>query len=620
MLSKRKSEQYLATLQNLESEAAKLWRPPPKLTVSEWSDEHRRLSSEASAEPGRWRTERAPYQAGIMDAFNDRSVDTIVFMKSAQIGATEILNNILGYCIDHEPSPCLILQPTVEMGSAWSKDRLATMLRDTPRLQGKVGERRSKDSDNTILHKTFPGGHLTVAGANSAASLASRPIRVCLADEVDRYPISVGSEGDPLSLAFRRTTTFTNRKRYVCSTPTIAGISRIEAAFEESDKRRYFVPCPHCETMQTLKWANVKWPDGEPGAAVYACDECGSVIEDAHKPVMLRKGEWRAECESHGVAGFHINELYSPWSKFSDMAIAFVEAKKSPELLKTWVNCSLGEVWQESGDEIEPHEIMARAENYDTVPHDALILTAACDVQGDRLEVETKAWGLDEESWSIDHQIFYGDPGKSEIWRQLEDYRKQTFERSDGQLLRINTLVIDSGGHYTTQVYRFCQGKTAERVHAIKGVGGVGRPIIGRPTKANKLNVPVWPVGVDTARELYFGRLRIDQAGPGYCHFPSHYDTEWFEQLTAEKRVERMVRGQKTHVWKKIRRRNEAWDLGVYNVAAFDLLNPNLPAISDRMAVADDPEPKTETRRPPKRSSSWVKRKRGGGFVTNWKK
>ena len=213
--------------------------PPKRLSVSEWADEYRYLSAEASAEPGKWRTDRAEYQRGMMDAFSDPKIHTVVVMSSAQIGKTELLNNIVGYFVDQDPSPMLMLQPTLEMGNTWSKDRLSPMIRDTRTLTDKISDSKARDSGNTILHKTFQGGHITIAGANSPASLASRPVRVVLADEVDRYPQSAGAEGDPLSLAFKRTTTFWNRKRMVVSTPTVKGVSRIEMAYEESDKRRY---------------------------------------------------------------------------------------------------------------------------------------------------------------------------------------------------------------------------------------------------------------------------------------------------------------------------------------------------------------------------------------------
>lgn len=582
------------------------------MTVSQWADKHRRLSSEASAEPGRWNTARAPYQRGIMDAYNDDDIQTIVFMKSAQVGATEILNNILGYIIHRNPGPVLVLQPNIDpMGRAWSKDRLAPMVRDTPVLTGRLGEARSKQDDNTILHKKFIGGHLTVAGANSPASLASRPIRDVLADEVDRYPVSAGAEGDPLSLAFKRTTTFQKRKRYVCSTPTIAGESRIERAYEDSDQRQFWVPCPHCGEFQVLKWANVVWPKDDPHKAKYACDCCGSEIEDGQKPQMLAFGKWIAEKETRGTAGFHINELYSPWVKFGELAQSFIEAKKDTETLKTWTNTALGQVWAEQGDELSADVIFRRAESYDKAPDGVLCVTCAVDVQDDRLECETKGWGLGEESWALSHDVFYGDPGRLELWKRLAEHLSTPLETVDGRRLRIACTVVDSGGHYTDSVYKFC--KRFGNVHAIKGVGGAGKPVVGRPSKANKGGVPVFPVGVDTAKELVFGRLQIETPGPGYMHFPDSLDEEFFLQLASEKRVRTLKRGVATYEWKKVRRRNEAWDLNVYQIAAFDILNPALETIAAKIdPPPEKPEPPPDTRRRKKP----VRKKRG--FVKSW--
>lgn len=549
-----------------------------------------------------------------MDVYNDRTIDTIVFMKSAQVGATEILNNILGYIISTNPGPVLVLQPNIDpMGRAWSKDRLAPMLRDTPALTGLVGEARSKQDDNTILHKKFPGGHLTVAGANSPASLASRPIRDVLADEIDRYPASAGAEGDPLALAFKRTTTFPHRKRYICSTPTVGGASRIERAFAESDQRYFWVPCPHCDEFQRLKWANVVWPKNEPHNAKYACDHCGCEITDSQKPGMLAKGEWRAEQETNRTAGFHISEIYSPWVKFSDMALNFLEAKKDTETLKTWTNTSLGEVWTEQGDELDPDAIFRRAASYDKAPADVLCITCAVDIQDDRIEADSMGWGADEESWTLSHDIFYGDPGRLELWKRLREHLATKFETQDGRTLRIACTVIDSGGHYTDAVYKFV-GSVRGRVFAIKGVGGPGRPVIGRPSKTNKAGVNVFPIGVDTAKEIVFGRLRIDAPGPGYMHFPDSLDEEYFLQLTAEKRVQTVKQGIPTYRWIKTRRRNEAWDLKVYQVAAFDLLNPNLEALAAKLEPDDEtPAPPPDTRRRIRN-----RRPRRRGFVKDW--
>ncbi len=547
-----------------------------------------------------------------MDALNDPKTHTIVFMKSAQVGATEMLNNIVGYLMDHDPGPVLVLQPTIEMGKAWSKDRLAPMLRDTPALHGKVGERRSKDSENTILHKVFPGGHLTVAGANSAASLASRPIRVVLADEVDRYPPSAGSEGDPLNLAFKRTQTFYNRKRLVTSTPTIKGQSRIEAAFEESNQQFYYVPCPHCGEFQRLMWANVSWPDGQPEAATLVCEHCGTVIEDRDRYDMLARGEWRAHGEFHGVAGFHISELYSPWSTPSEMARAFVEAKRLPETLKTFINTGLGEVWEQDSEKIDAHWVQERAEDY-AVPEGVLCVTAAVDVQDDRLEIEFKGWGDEVECWSLDHVVLYGDPSRLELWKRLDEQLSRTFDRADETTLRVAATCIDSGGHFTDEVYKFCQPRFGRRIYAVKGQGGPGLPLVKRPSKNNRQKCPLFTVGTDTAKELLFMRLRIEQHGPGFMHWPDRYDDEWFLQLTSEERREKFSRGRVGYEYRAIRRRNEALDLQVYNLAAIELLNPNFQAIKAGQ------EKQAKPKKPREKRSPVVPRQRKSNFATGWK-
>src|SRR5882672_4269896 len=281
-------------LKELQRRVAARVAPPPSLTVSQWADAHRRLSSESSAEPGEWHTSRAPYQRGLMDAVADPAIREIWVMKAAQIGWTEILNNVIGFHIDQDPAPILLVQPNLEMAEAWSKDRLAPMIRDTPALRGKIADPRARDTGNTLLHKTFAGGHLTIAGANSPAGLASRPIRIVLFDEVDKFPSSAGAEGDPISLGKKRSTTFWNRKMLAGSTPTIKGSSRVEEGFEASDQRYYFVPCPHCQEFQRLTWPQVRWPEGRPEAAVYVCQHCGAEISEAQKPAMILAGEWRA--------------------------------------------------------------------------------------------------------------------------------------------------------------------------------------------------------------------------------------------------------------------------------------------------------------------------------------
>ncbi|MBX9757222.1 MAG: phage terminase large subunit family protein [Beijerinckiaceae bacterium] len=558
--------------------------PPPKLTISAWADRFRRLSSEASAEPGAWNTNRAAYQRGIMDALSETGVERIVLMTSAQVGKTEVLNNVLGFHIHQDPAPILVLQPTLEMAETWSKDRLAPMLRDTPALSGLVADPRSRDSGNTITHKRFNGGHLTAVGANSAAGLASRPIRIVLADEVDRYPPSAGTEGDPLSLAVKRTTTFWNRRIVMCSTPTVKGFSRIEAEWERSDQRRYFVSCPHCAHEQHLVWANVRWPEGKPEEACYHCEDCGAGWTDAERRAAIRWGKWIATAPGARIVGFHLNELYSPWSTCADVALAFLVAKRSPQTLKTWINTSLGETWEEDAERLDSHSIMARREEWDDlVPDGVLVVTCGVDVQDDRLEVERVGWGADEESWSIEHRILYGDPSSPDLWAQLDEYLLTKSIRKDGTELFVAAACVDSGGHHTQAVYRFVKDRFRRRVYAIKGVGGPGKPVWPkRASKNNKQRVNLFLVGVDAAKDAVYARLHIDDPGPGYCHFPKKdpggraRDVAYFEQLTAE--VVQTKYSKKTGFPERVYvlpggKRNEALDLRVYAYAALLALN-----------------------------------------------
>lgn len=601
--------------------------PPPNLSVSQWADANRRLSPEASAEPGSWSTSRAEYQRGIMDAVNDPAVANIVVMSSAQIGKTEICNNVLGYHIDQDPAPILVVQPTLDMAQAWSKDRLAPMLRDTPVLQGKVADPRSRDSGNTTLHKVFPGGHITACGANSPSSLASRPIRIVLCDEVDRYPVSAGAEGDPISLARKRSATFWNKKLIMVSTPTVKGQSRIESAFAESDQREYYVPCPDCGEFHTLKWANVQFDKEAPETTVYVCEECGSAWDDAKRLRAIRKGEWRAHAPFKGTAGFRLSALYSPWMSLEDGVRDFLEARKQPATLRVWINTYLGETWEEEGERIDDIGVSERREDYgETLPSGVLVVTAGIDVQDDRLELEVVGWGRNDESWSLEYKTIYGDPSSAIVWTELDGMLRKTYFHERGVEIPIRAACVDSGGHHTQSVYAFCKAREGRRVFAIKGIGGEGKPLVGRPTINNAAKVKLFPIGVDTAKELVYSRLRITEPGPGYCHFPAGYDDEYFRQLTAEQLVSRYHKGFLRREWQKIRPRNEALDCRVYALAAYSLLNANMNLIADRInskPTVSEPEQQTEiqpTEKPLPIAQRPVRRSpQRGGFVNGWR-
>lgn len=609
-----------ALLQALTKQRKANLKPPPRLTVSEWSDEYRRLSAESSSEPGRWFTSRAEFQRGVMDAVSDPNFETVVFMKSAQVGATEILNNIVAYHIDQDPAPMLIVQPTERMAETWSKDRLAPMLRDTPVLRNKVKPARSKNSNNTLLHKAFPGGHATMAGANAPAGLASRPIRVVLCDEVDRYPVSAGAEGDPVSLARKRATTFWNRKIFIASTPTHKGASRIEDEFELSDKRYFHVPCSHCGHKQRLRWGNVKWDRDEAGnnhpeTAAYHCGECGAVWSESDRLAAIRNGEWIAEAPGGRIAGFHISELYSPWSSIPDMARAFLAAKKSPDTLRTFINTALGESWEDAGETLDHNALYSRREEYvNDVPDGALLLTAGIDVQRDRIEIEVVGWGEGEESWNVDYRVIPGDTSRDEVWQDLENLLHASWTHETGTGMNITAAVIDSGDQ-TTRVYDFVKQSKHSRLFAGKGVAGPGRPVakVSRKKSGKRTrDIDLYQIGVDDAKSTIYARLRQIEEGPGYCHFPIERDPEYFDQMTAERLVTKFYKGFPRKEWVKARDRNEVLDCRVYSYAALKILNPVWSSIERRFSQKPEPQKErellrtTQRRRPVRKRKSWA--------------
>jgi phage terminase large subunit GpA-like protein len=552
-----------------------------------------------------------------MDACSDPTISEVVVMAGAQLGKTEALLNIIGYHIAHDPCPILVLQPTLEMAQAFSKDRIAAgLIRSTPCLKGKVKDPRARDSGNTTLHKVFPGGAITMVGANSPSGLASRPIRLVLCDEVDRYPSSAGSEGDPIQLARKRSATFWNRKIVTVSTPTNKGSSRIEDAFELSDQRRYHVPCKHCEEYQVLKWGNVKWTDDQPDTARYMCEHCAALWSESDRTWSIRNGQWIAEKPFAGVAGFAINGLYSPWTPLSDGVKDFLNVKKNPEQLRVWTNTYLGETWEDQGERVDDWALAERREPLEPIPDDVLVLVAGVDCQDNRLEISVVGLGRDDESYVLSHDTLYGDPSTPQLWTSLETKLFRQYETESGRQMAIRAACVDSGGHFTNSVYAFCKKHTGRRVFAIKGVGGEGKPIAGRPSKSNVAKCPLFPVGVNTVKELLFARMRIQEQGAGYIHFSEDLSDEYFKQLTAEKIVTRFHKGFKRREFIKTRPRNEALDCFVYALAAYAIVGINVNSLADRIEAQEPSEPKSE----PKRTVTqpFVPRV-GRNFVNSWR-
>lgn len=558
---------------------------PIDLSVSEWADSYRYLSSRSSAEAGLWRTRRTPYLREPMDALGPQcKADRVVMMFGSQLGKTECGNNFLGYVMDLAPGPVLYVQPQLDMIKKLVRQRLDPMIAETPRLDDKVSEARAKDATNNLFNKEFPGGLLLLTGANSAASLASMPIRYLLLDEVDRYPGDVDGEGDPVNLAKARTRTFANKKILETSTPTEAGNSRIDASFEESDKRQYHVPCPECEEKQALKFSNLIWDKGQPETVSYQCEHCGSLIDEHKKTWMLENGEWIAQHpEITDVRGYHLNSLYSPlgWYSWAEIAADFEKVKGKPEQLKTFVNTVLAEVWVDRGEAPDAEALYRRRESYGigTVPSGGLLLTAGADVQRDRIEVEIVAWGRNMESWSIDHRVYKGDTSQNDVWSKFWALLNEAFEHESGNHLFIRQLAIDSSDQ-TQTVYKQVRDTADDRVMAVKGQDN-SVVIVGQPKDVDisyegrkyYRGVKLWPVGVSQIKTELYGFLRQqppmeDEETPhGFCHFPE-YDYEFFKQLTAEHRVKRTRGGKQIIRWEKWYERNEALDMRVYARAA----------------------------------------------------
>lgn len=556
------------------------WRPDPVLTALEWSDTHVRLDSSNAAAPGPYSSDRTPYVKEILESLSPTdSVRRVVWQAGAQLGKSQAGFNWLGAIADQWPGPTLMVQPTVDMAKKVSKQRLAPMINNTEVLRAKFAENKSRDASNTMLEKEFPGGFWILTGANSASGLRSMPIRYLYLDEVDAYPADVDGEGSPMDLAEKRTTTFARRKIFITSTPTVKGFSAVEREYEQSDKRKYFVPCPHCGEYAPIEWRNIKWTENKPETAQLLCESCGCLIDERHKTQMLAAGQWRPTATSkHGTRGYHLNGLYSPlgWKSWADCVREFLDAKGNIEKLKVWVNTVLAETFEEKGDSVDPASLAARREVFAAeVPRGGIVLTAAVDVQGDRLEAQVKAWGEGEESWLVAYSQFIGDPGQSAVWDELDAFMLASFKAEDGRELRIDTTLIDSGGHHTDAVYKFCKARQARRIFPLKGVQQAGRPIAGNPSRNNKYRVPLYLIGVDAAKELVVSRLRISLPGPGYMHLPDWTDDEYLAQLTAEKAIRKYVRGRGTvREWVKTRERNEAFDLEVYALAALYLRGP----------------------------------------------
>jgi phage terminase large subunit GpA-like protein len=551
-------------------------------------------------------------------------------MASAQVGKTEAELNLVGYLIHLDPCPILCVLPTVDLAQSWSRERLTGMIRETEPLRGLVAEAKEKSGENTLLSKTFPGGSIALVGSNSPAGLASRPIRVVIFDEVDRFETNPGNEGDVIELATKRTQTFWNSKIIMVSTPTITGASIIEDRFLQSDQRYYQVPCLECGAFSKLTFGGLKFERDEnknliPSSVGWFCPHCNHKHTEKDKTALISAGQWVAEKPFNGTAGFFINELYSPFSTWEKVIKAFLAAKhsRSKERMQAFTNLVLGETFAERGEGVDHTGLINRIEKYPAeVPAGALYLTASVDVQHDRLEYFVLGHGKNSEQWAIAYDFILGDPASLDTWTALDKKLQQPYKHESGLRLYIRRVFVDSG-YLAETVYRFVKPRQARGIFASKGQPG-NKPFVSRPSLSNSAYVNLFHLGVDDAKSDLYSRLTLTEPGPRYIHYPNNpphglfFDDRYFRGLTAEERIQRKSKGIASYYWKKKYERNEPLDLYVYARAAFETVQVDLIRLEadlKREAEALKPQPVTPTATQPQNirpshaarpSSNWV--------------
>lgn len=602
-------------------------KPLPKTSVSQWADNYRMLSSGISAEPGKWKTSRAPYQKDIMNAFTEPGIHRVVVKSSSQIGKSDMMNNVIGRFAHLDPCAIMMIQPTIDMAQDYSKTRIAPMIRDTKVLNNLFYDVKSRDANNTILSKVFPGGRLIMCGANSPAGLASRPIRILLADEVDRFPDSAGTEGDPVDLAAKRMTTFWNSCMGLFSTPTNEGTSRIDEEYLAGTQEEWQHKCPNCGEYHLLRhidmtvdYKEIKTPSGKKTVIVndvkWRCPHCGfSFSEKEMKQTPQKYISRNKDALKNGIRSFFVNGFTSPWMTWSKIMREWLEAKGDPEREKVITNTVFGESYKQKGAFEDEQIFLRRRESYGAeLPNGVLLLTAAIDTQDNRLEYEVVGWGKEEECWGIRKGIVLGAPNQARTWKEIDNILDKTYHFADGKGLKVVRTFIDSGGHYTSDVYNYCQKNFHKQRFAIKGRGGPGIPLIYKIAKANNAKAPLILLGVDDGKQQIMDRLSIDSPGPLYFHFPKDegikelsnrgYDDLYFKGIISEHKKVYKRNGVLREVWETTKNvRNEPLDLRNYNLACMKSLKPDWVKLEMLVNGMSETEVKRAVAKPQKKKA-----------------
>ena len=613
--------------------------PPDDLTVTEWAEQNRRLSAESAAEPGPWRTERTPYLREPMNAWTDPKVRHIVMVAASQVGKSEFLNNCIGYVIDQDPGSILFVHPTTIDAKEYSKLRIAPMIRDCPTLRKKVSDPKSRDSGNTILQKTYPGGILTMCGSTEAHALASKPIRYVLGDERDRWALSAGNEGDPWDLAMARQTTFYNAKSGEVSTPTVKNASAIEAAYATGTMERWKTQCPHCGEYVEITFDNIRfeYEAAEKGdkkifhitELFYVCPECGG-ISDEHT-MKSQPAKWVATVpearKHHKTRSFWLTAWVSPWATWESIILQFLQAGTDSAKLQVVYNTQFGELWEERGDMASEDDVMARREVYEAeVPDGVLLLTCGVDTQDDRLEYEVVGHRRYGETWGIKKGVILGRPDTEEVWERLDEVLSHKYKFKSGVSLQISLTFIDEGGHFTQEVRQHCLARQYDHVFAIKGANRPDIPYTAPPKKQKIVvngkvigQVWVYEIGVNAGKQKIVDNLRVQSPGANYCHFPlrDDYGKQFFKQLMSE-HLAYVPKLKHPWQWQKIpgHERNEAFDIRNYNLAACEILSPDWDAIEQKLRTAKPGEENASI--PMKEKKAKPRKRKKSEFYDDW--
>ncbi len=598
----------LAQLNKLLARVLANMQPPADLTVTEWAEQNRRLSPEASAEAGPWRVSRTPYLREPLDAFADPKVRRLVLVSSSQVGKSEFENNLIGYIIDQDPGSILFVHPYSTDAKEYSKLRIAPMIRDCPALRRKVAAPKSRDSNNTVLQKVYPGGILTMCGSTEAHALASKPVRYVFGDERDRWATSAGNEGDPWQLAMARQITFYNAKAVEVSTPTIKGHSPIEDSFLAGTQERWCVQCPHCGGYHDIRFKDIRYDVQTLGEGNkkhyqvsnihYMCPECACLSDE--KTIKRQPAKWIAEkpaAYQRGVRSFWLNSFVSPWASWENSILQYLEAQGSSTKMQVVFNTLFGELWEDRGGLTDEDSLLARREEYPAeLPEGVLVITCGVDTQNDRLEYELLGHGHFGETWGLEKGIIWGRPDSPELWQELDAVIDKVYHFADGVGLRVSMTFVDEGGHFTQEVRSQCQKRLAKKVFCIKGLPGMDRPFTA-PPKRQKIVVNQrvvgycwqYQLGVDAGKQIIMDNLKVQTPGVRYCHFPKRedYGQAYFVGLLSEHLVYDEKKRQPWS-WQVIsgHERNEALDCRNYAMAAFKALAVDLDNIDRKLQAS----------------------------------